>query len=1295
MLNQTIKFFLENRLVTFLILAGILLWGIVVAPFKWSVPFLPNDPVPVDAIPDIGENQQIVFTEWMGRSPQDVEDQITYPLTTSLLGMPGVKTIRSTSMFGFSSIYIIFEEDVEFYWSRSRILEKLNSLPASLLPEGVQPKLGPDATGLGQVFFYTLEGRDPSGRPVGGWDLHELRSVQDYYVKYALAASDGVSEVATIGGHVMEYQVDLDPVAMKSHQISMMQVMDAVRKSNLDIGANTMEINQVEYIIRGLGYVKTIEDIESAVVAVSNNVPLRIRDIAKVNIGPATRVERAVLDKGGAEAVGGVVVARYGENPLLVIDAIKAKINEISPGLPSKMLGDGTESKVTIVPFYDRSGLIKETLNTLNEAIILQILITVLVIMVMVYNLRASFLISALLPLAVLMTFIFMKYFGVDANIVALSGIAIAIGTMVDLGIILNENILRHFETAPEGKTKLQVIYEASTEVASAIVTALMTTIVSFLPVFTLEAAEGKLFAPLAYTKTFALVASLIFTLVFMPMFASLVFGRKGQPFPYRLALQWAQLLAGIFLVFFFPWAGIVLIAFGANALVHHYFPKKLQNSRWKDQINMLIAVIAVTFLLAIEWRPLGFTQSLLVNFLSIGLAVGLVLGGFSLFLRYYGRILTWCLDNARTFLLIPLGLVLFGLNIWLGFSTVFGFVPKGFDQIGWNVRTSSLWSGLVHAFPGMGKEFMPSLNEGSFLLMPTSMPHSGVEANMQIVKQLDMLVQAIPEVEMVVGKAGRAESPLDPAPMSMYENIINYKTEYLQDEDGQKLRFKVDKDGFFELNIDGRSYWHDRVSGLIWDKDFQYLPESEAKEILRKLAIYLVPDPSRGQYYRQWRNEIRTADDIWNEIQSRTANIPGVTAAPKLQPIETRLVMLQTGMRAPMGLKVFGPNLESIESFSIQIANVLKEVPSVKAEAVFVDRSLGKPYLEIDLDRNALARYGLNIADVQETIEVAVGGMALSTTVEGRERYSIRARYAREYRDDPDALKRILVDTPSGGPIPLGQLATINYRPGPMMIRGENTFLVGYVMFDKRDGFAEVAVIESCQNLINEKIKTGELQVPAGVTFVFSGTYENQVRAEERLAFVIPLCLAVIFLILYFQFRSTPLVLMVFSAIAMAFAGGFIMLWLYGQAWFLDFDLFGTNMRELFQVRTFNLSVAVWVGFIALFGIATDDGVVMGTYLKQSFDQNRPRSKAEVREAVLEAGLKRVRPCLMTTATTLLALLPVLTSAGRGSDIMIPMAIPTFGGMTVALISLFIVPVLFGKYKEWELKRAVKNEGI
>lgn len=1289
MLNNFIKFFLENKLVTVILLILVIGWGIITAPFNWNTGFLPNDPVPVDAIPDIGENQQIVFTDWMGRSPQDVEDQITYPLTTSLLGMPGVKSIRSTSMFGFSSIYIIFEDDVEFYWSRSRILEKLNSLPAGLLPEGVQPKLGPDATGLGQVYFYTLEGRDEKGNPAGGWDLHELRSIQDYYVRYGLAGTEGVAEVATIGGHVKEYQVDLDPVAMKAHNVSMMQVMNAIKQSNLDIGANTMEINQVEFIVRGLGYVKSLEDIEKAVVKVNNNVPLRIRDIAKVTIGPASRAERAILDKGGAEAVGGVVVARYGDNPLQVIDAIKAKIEEISPGLPSKTLEDGTVSKVTIVPFYDRSGLIKETLSTLNEAISLQILITIIVIMVMVYNLRASLLISALLPLVVLMCFIMMKYVGVDANIVALSGIAIAIGTMVDLGIILNENILRHLEESDGKKTKLQLIYDATTEVSSAILTAVMTTIVSFLPVFTLQAAEGKLFGPLAYTKTFALIAALIFTLVFMPAFAHWVFGAKVKSNKYKTILNGLMAAAGIVLLFYYPWAGWVLLAFAANHLIHHFFPKQTQEGRFKNQIAMIIAVVAVSILLAIEWRPLGLGQSIFVNFLFIGLVVGLVLGGFALFIRFYATLLNWCQEHFKLFLLIPLTIILLAINIWLGFGKIFGFVATGLDKIGVNVRITSVWSGLVHAFPGMGKEFMPALNEGSFLLMPTSMPHSGVEANMQIVKQLDMLVQAIPEVEMVVGKAGRAESPLDPAPMSMYENIINYKTEYLQDDNARKLRFKVDKEGNYLIQINGKEWWYDRQDGAIWDDEKNYMDEAQRRAVTRNIAKYLVSDEKKGQYFRQWRDEIRTPDDIWDEIQVRTSNLPGVTSAPKLQPIETRLVMLQTGMRAPMGIKVYGPNLETIENFSLKLESVLKEVPSVKAEAVFADRSLGKPYLEIDLDRTQLGRYGLNIADVQEFIEVAIGGMTLSTTVEGRERYAIRARYAREYRDDPEALRRILVTTPTGAQIPLGQLAEINYRPGPMMIRGENTFLVGYVLFDKKDGFAEGSVVDDARNFIQQKINSGELEVPAGVSYTFSGSYENQIRAEKRLAIVIPLCLAVIFLILYFQFRSTAMVLMIFSAIAMAFSGGFMMLWLYGQDWFFDFNFLGTNMRELFQMRTFNLSVAVWVGFIALFGIATDDGVVMGTYLKQSFEKLQPENVADIRKAVLEAGLKRVRPCLMTTATTLLALLPVLTSSGRGSDIMIPMAIPAFGGMTVALISLFIVPVLYGKYVEIKLKYA------
>ena len=490
MLNSIIKYFLENKLVTVLLLLLFVGWGISVAPFNWDIDLIPRDPVPVDAIPDIGENQQIVFTEWMGRSPQDVEDQITYPLTTALLGLPGVKTIRSTSMFGFSSIYIIFNEDIDYYWSRTRVLEKLNSLSPELLPEGVAPVLGPDATALGQIFWYTLEGRDENGNPAGGWDPHELRTIQDFYVRYGLNAAEGVSEVASVGGFVKEYQVDLDPVAMKAHNVSMMQVMEAVKQSNLDIGANTVELNLVEYYVRGLGYVKSLEDIEQAVVKVTENVPIRIRDIAKVNIGPAPRGHTGFLDKGGVEAVGGVVIARYGDNPLAVIQNVKEKIAEIAPGLPSRKLDDGRISKVTIVPFYDRTQLIYETLGTLYEAISLQILITIIVIIVMVLHLRASLLISALLPIAVLMTFIMMKYFGVDANIVALSGIAIAIGTMVDLGIILNENILRHQAEAPPEQSTLTTVYNASAEIGSAIVTAVATTIVSFLPVFTLQAAE-------------------------------------------------------------------------------------------------------------------------------------------------------------------------------------------------------------------------------------------------------------------------------------------------------------------------------------------------------------------------------------------------------------------------------------------------------------------------------------------------------------------------------------------------------------------------------------------------------------------------------------------------------------------------------------------------------------------------------------------------------------------------------------------------------------------------------------
>ncbi|MCD2259581.1 efflux RND transporter permease subunit [Psychroserpens luteolus] len=1235
MLNKSIKFLIENKLVAVLLLVLFVGWGTVNAPFNWDTGFLPSNPVAVDAIPDIGENQQIVFTKWDGRSPQDIEDQITYPLTTSLLGIPGVKTIRSSSMFGFSSIYIIFEEDIEFYWSRSRILEKLNSLPSGLLPEGVNPALGPDATGLGQIFWYTLEGRDENGNVTGGWDLQELRSIQDYYVKYALSSANGVSEVASIGGYVQEYQVDVNPELMRQYNIGMHHIVKAVKESNKDIGAQTIEINNAEYLVRGLGYVKSIADIENAVVTSEDYTAIRIKDIGKVSLGPATR--RGLLDKEGAEVVGGVVVARYGANPMEVINNVKEKINELSAGLPSKVLADGRTSQVTIVPFYDRTELIQETLGTLNEALTLEILITILVIIIMVFNLRASVLISGLLPVAVLMVFIAMKFFGVDANIVALSGIAIAIGTMVDVGVILSENIIRHLDEDDGTQSINTVVYNATAEVSGAIVTAVMTTIISFIPVFTMIGAEGKLFRPLAFTKTFALTASVIVALFLIPPFAAYLFRKKSIKNTFKTILNGVLIALGIVAIVFGYWLGLILIAFGITALLN------LQNKisdKQANLVNIIISASAIIFLLAEYWRPLGVDKSIFWNLIFVSVICFGLLGLFTLFIKYYTHILRWCLDHKLLFLSVPTAIVIAGF-----------FIMKN-----------------------TGKEFMPSLNEGSFLLMPTSMPHSGVEENKRVLQQLDMAVASIPEIETVVGKAGRTESALDPAPLSMYENIIQYKSEYMLNADGERQRYKVNEDGLFELK-DGRFISNPNNS------------ENVAYSTVKRSQLIEDED---GEYYRNWRPEIESPDDIWNEIV-RVTKLPGVTSAPKLQPIETRLVMLQTGMRAPMGIKVKGQDLKQIEAFGVQLEDILKQAEGVKKEAVFADRIVGKPYLLIDIDREKIARYGISVQDVQEVLKVAVGGMVLTQTVEGRERYGVRVRYPRELRANPTDLQQIYMPVEKGSPVPLSELASIRYEQGPQVIKSEDTFLVGYVLFDKLDGFAEVSVVENAQALIQEKIDSGELIVPKGINYAFTGTYENQLRAEKTLSVVVPLALAIIFLILYFQFRSVGTSLMVFTGIAVAFAGGFVMIWLYGQDWFLNFNVAGQNLRDLFQMHPINLSVAVWVGFIALFGIATDDGVVMATYLTQTFNRNTPENKKEVRASVVEAGEKRIRPCLMTTATTILALLPILTSTGRGSDIMIPMAIPSFGGMLIALITLFVVPVLYSWKSEVKLKRATK----
>ena len=1294
-IDGVIRFCLENKLIVALILVAIVGWSLMVMPFDYEIGMIPRDPVPVDAIPDIGENQQIVFTQWMGRSPQDVEDQITYPMTVSLLGVPGVKTIRSYSFLGFSSIYVVFKEDVDFYWSRSRILERL-SVAQKELPEGVFPALGPDATALGQIFWYTLEGLDPeTGESVGGWDLDELRSIQDWSVRYALQSADGISEVASVGGFVREYQIDVDPDAMRSYGVTLHDVYNAVRKSNVDVGARTIEVNRVEYMIRGLGFIRSIGDLENTVIKSTGDVPIYIKNIAHVATGPALR--RGALDKGGAEAVGGVVVVRYGENPLAAIEHVKAKIAELAPGLPWKTLPDGRVSQVTIVPFYDRTELIHETLGTLESALTEEIMVTIIVVIAMVMHLRSSVLISALLPLAVMMAFIAMKKFGVDSNIMSLSGIAIAIGTMVDMGIIICENLLKHLDEADEEEDRLEVIFRAASEVGRPVFTAILTTVVSFLPVFAMVGAEGKLFKPLAFTKSFALVASVIVALTLIPPIAHVLFTVRMDKKWIRRAFSVLLVIAGILVGWWgSPLIGGALLLWSAYTAARQYIPPRI--AVWMPRVANIVAILFVLWFLTEHWTPLGPEKGMVRNLIFVGTLIGGLLGTFLLFMRLYEPILRFFLAHKLVFYTLPLISLALGLSVWLGFDTAFSVVPWSASKLGVPesaIRGNSMWVWAKHEFPGLGKEFMPNLDEGSYLLMPTTMPHASIGECMDVLSKQDMAINAIPEVETAVGKIGRVESPLDPAPISMIETIINYHAEYLTDENGRRITFAFDPDE--------NDYFRSEDGEPVPASDRE--PYTVRGQFLRDDDGKLVPD-AHGMVFRLWRPPldpelnpdrepwpgITKPDDIW-DLLVKESEVPGTTSAPRLQPIAARIVMLQTGVRAPMAVRILGDDLEEIERVGYAVERFLKEVPSVEPAAVVADRIVGKPYLEIDIDRNAIARYGINIRDVQDVIETAVGGKKITTTVEGLERYPVRVRYQRELRDTIESLGKILIARSGGKQVPLEEVAEIQYVRGPQVIKAEDTRLVGYVIFDKKPGYAEVDVVEECRDYLDQKISAGELILPPGTTKpTFIGSYENQVRSAKTLAVVVPLAMFMVFIILYLQFRSAVTTLLVFAGVFVACSGGFIMLWLYSTDWFLDFSIFSVDMRTLFQVRPINLSVAVWVGFIALLGIATDDGVVVGSYLADSFKTRRPTTKEEIREATVKAGLRRIRPCLMTTATTILALIPVLTSTGRGSDVMVPMAIPSFGGMTIELMTLFFVPVSFCLVQELKAKIGLQD---
>jgi Cu(I)/Ag(I) efflux system membrane protein CusA/SilA len=1156
MVKFVIDWCLNNRFLVFFFTAVILALGYYC---------LKN--TPVDAIPDIGEKQVIVYADWPGRSPQDVEDQVTYPLTVSLQGTPSVKAIRSASGFGFSMVFVIFKDEADYYWARSRVLERM-SVAAGRLPPGVVPTLGPDATALGQVYWYTLEAE--------GADLGQLRSLQDWYVRYQLQSVEGVSEVASIGGYVKQYQIDVHPDKLRAHRVSLPEVYEAVRKSNIDVGAKVVENNGYEFFIRGIGFIKNEEDLRKVVIRQEGGTPITVGNVATVQLGPDFR--RGALDNAGREAVGGVVVMRYGENPLHVLERVKAKIAEIAPGL-RVTLSDGRRVPVNVVPFYDRTDIVNETMDTLREALTEEALVACIIVMIFLLHIRSSLAILPTLPLSVAMSFIVMYFMGVDSNIMSLAGLAIAIGDVADMGIIMTENIYRRLAAEPH-RPHGEVVSEAAHEVGPAILTAVSNTIISFIPVFALTDQEGKLFQPLAYTKTFAIAASVILALTVVPVLSYHLL--KPAHWSRRRSLVLGALV-GLAAVFVTHSALMWGLATGS-----HW-------TGWPTAIAVGVMVAAAVY-------RMGHEQLLPLERNAVARGIAAV----------YRPALRWVLEHKAAFLAIPVTISLLGLILWLGFARLAYPLEAGFKAVGVDPTHTAVWSRLSRILPGIGREFMPPLDEGSLLFMPSLLPSASLTEVQRAVARQDAAIREVPEVQSVVGKIGRAESALDPAPIGMIETIIILKPEdqwrMVRGEDGEERRI--------------------------------------------------------------------TKQEILAELQAKTA-IPGVLPT-WLQPIQTRIVMLQTGFRAMMGVKIYGSDPKEIERVGLQIEQLLRKVPG--STDVVADRIVGKPYIEYEINRDAIARYGVNIRDVQDVIEIAIGGENLAMSVEGRERYPIRVRYLRELRETFDDLERVLVPTSTGAHIPIGQVAKIRYTVGPQELKSEGGLLVGYVTMNTRDR-DEISVVEDAERLLQaEKRKSDELVaagrheeaalvVPPGYYWKWSGQFENQQRAMERLSWLVPIVLLSMFIMIYVGLGRWWLALVVFFGIVVSASGGFIMLYLWG----------------------FNLSVAVWVGFIALFGVVDDSSVVMLDFLERSFKGRDPKSVAEIRELVTEASLKRVRPLLMSTATTIVGLIPVFLVNGRGSDVMQPMAIPSVGGMTVQLITLFIAPCIYCLVMERQLERRMK----
>ena len=1040
MIEKIIEASARNRFLVFLMV------GFLTAMGVWAL-----KSTPLDAVPDLSDVQVIVYTPWMGRNPTIIEDQVTYPIVTTMISAPKVKFVRGFSDFGFSYVYIIFEDGTDIYWARSRVLEYLNQV-SGRLPKGVAPALGPDASGVGWVFQYALV--DNTGK----YDLAQLRSLQDWYLRYQIASVEGVAEVASLGGFVRQYQVNIDPNRLAAYRLSPKTIVEAIRTSNNEVGGRSIELSGAEYMIRGRGYIRSTKDIEAIAVAGERGTPVLIRDIGSVTLGPDMRRGIAELN-GQGEVVSGIVVMRHGENALNLIDRVKQKIKEIEPSLPPG---------IKIVTTYDRSDLILRSIATLKEKLIEESLIVSVVIIVFLFHIPSALVVIITLPIAIIISFILMHYLNLTSNIMSLGGIAIAIGAMVDAAIIMVENAhkrLEHWEDSGRPGSRTEVLIDAAKEVGKPLFFSLLIITVSFLPIFTLEGQEGRLFKPLAYTKTFAMLFASFLSITLAPVLMLLLIRGRIRP-------------------------------------------------EARNPVNR--------FLIAV-----------------------------------YMPVIQWVLRFRKT----TIALALLALIL------------------------------TIPAFMRLGSEFMPPLNEGMIFYMPTTLPGISVTQSSRLLQMQDRILKSFPEVEWVLGKAGRAETSTDPAPFSMGETTIMLKPE---------------------------SEWR---PGMTWDK---------------------------------------LVDEMDKKMR-----LPGVANAWTM-PIKNRIDMLSTGIRTPVGIKIFGPDLGKIEEIGKHLEMVLQTIPGTRS--AYAERVTSGYYLDFELKREEIARYGLAIDEIQMLVESVIGGESITTTVEGRERYPVSVRYSRELRDDPERLKRILIPTMNGAQVPLGQLAELRLASGPAMIRDEDGQLSGYVYVDMA-GRDIGGYVEEAKKKVAEQV-----ELPAGYTITWSGQYEYMERAKERLIYVVPLTLLVIFLLLYINFKSVARCAIVLLAVPFSMIGAVWLLYL------LDY----------------NLSVAVWVGIIALAGVDAETGVIMLLYLEQSYEkwrtQGRMRTIRDLHEAIIEGAVKRIRPKVMTIMAILMGLLPIMWSHGAGADVMKRIAAPMIGGViTSFLLELLVYPAIFDLWRGWKIRRATR----